>query len=155
MEELWKKYLNYTLTPKTSLNDLKQIYPNDETDFDDLFTRIWIEKIEPEISKIKEPLIVWHYPPSQAALAKLTPDGWADRFEFYWKGLEIANAFNELTDPVEQRRRFVKDQEKKRSLGKTVVPIDEDFIKHLEKRAPTICRHCAWCGKIIYGFLWN
>ncbi len=136
MKDIWKRFLDFNLTPKTTIHDLKKFNTSGETDFDDLFTRIWLDKIEPELKKIPHPIIIYGFPPSQAALARLTTDGWADRLELYWKGLEIANGFNELNDSEEQRTRFKKDQEKKRKLGKEIVPIDEDFMKHLEWGMP-------------------
>lgn len=145
MEALWKTHLDFSLTPQSTLEDLQKcavkagVDFSNSDDFDDIFMRLWIEKIEPAQNDKDEAWIVWHYPPSQAALARLTKDGWADRFEFYWKGLEIANAFNELNDAVEQRKRFIKDQEKKKSLGKKIVPIDEEFMTYLEKGMPAAC----------------
>ncbi|MBK9292989.1 MAG: EF-P lysine aminoacylase GenX [Oligoflexia bacterium] len=142
MAELWKKHLNFNLTPSTTKEELLELAEackidfQQNDDFDDLFMRLWIEKIEPMQNAQDKAWIVRYYPPSQAALAKLTKDGWADRFEFYFNGLEIANAFNELTDYKEQRVRFVKDQQRKQILGKKVIPIDEDFMTYLEKGMP-------------------
>ncbi|MDZ4676796.1 MAG: EF-P lysine aminoacylase EpmA [Oligoflexia bacterium] len=142
MEMLWKNTVGFDLTPQTSQNDLAklahklQLDFNEKENFDDLFARIFLEKIEPELQKNLNPVIVWHYPPSQAALARSTTDGWADRFELYWKGLEIANAFHELNDPVEQLIRFKNDQEKKSSLNKEVVPIDDEFMNALKWGMP-------------------
>ena len=93
-------------------------------------------KIEPQLAKYDAPIVLWHFPPSQAALARLTKDGWADRFELYWRGLEIANAFHELNDVDEQIKRFKADQKKKAELRKPVVPIDEEFIAALEWGMP-------------------
>lgn len=145
MEDLWLEHCGFKLTPESTLEDLKELCRNlqttqfafeDEADFDDLFHLIWMTYIEPGLKKSKNPVVVWHFPPSQAALSKLTADGWADRFELYWQGVELANAFNELCDAGEQRQRFLKDQDKKRKLGKKVVPIDEDLLRLLEKGMP-------------------
>ena len=123
MEDLWKDVLNFTLKSSATIDDLTPLARDlkiggDEKDFDDLFNLIFLEKIEPALKKLKAPVIIWHYPPSQAALARLTPDGWADRFEVYWRGLEIANAFHELNNFEEQELRFKKDQEKKKAWAK-------------------------------------
>lgn len=149
MEKFWKDCLNFDLTPRTSLQDLKLLCRKQkelkgeinfdfesESDFDDLFNLIWIEWLEPKLKAHTDPVIIWHYPPSQAALSKLTPEGWADRFELYWQGYELANAFTELNDPVEQRKRFLADQRKKVSLGKKIVPIDDELIALMEKGMP-------------------
>jgi len=141
MEDLWKDILNFKLTPETKLGELKELGASldvgkDEKDFDDLFNLIFLEKLEPAIEKLKTPVIIWHYPPSQSALSRLTQEGWADRFEVYWQGLELANAFNELNDYAEQRNRFEIDQQKKKKLGKEVVPVDEELMEALKFGMP-------------------
>jgi elongation factor P--(R)-beta-lysine ligase len=141
MEDLWKDVLNFTLKSNSTIQDLAPLARDlkiggDEKDFDDLFNLIFLEKIEPALKKLKAPVIIWHYPPSQAALARLTPDGWADRFEVYWRGFEIANAFHELNNFEEQKLRFKNDQEKKKALGKEIVPIDEEFVSALKWGMP-------------------
>ena len=82
-----------------------------------------------------------------AALSRRNPDDprLAERFELYVCGLELANAFGELTDPAEQRARFLADQAKKRALYGETYPIDEDFLAALEHGLP------AWAG-IALGF---
>ena len=92
-----------------------------------------IEKIEPHLPK-DVPVILTDYPAECCALARLKPDHpeVAERWELYLDGIEIANAYSELTDPVEQRARFEKWGEQRRSLGKTVYSIDEEFIQCLE-----------------------
>lgn len=75
---------------------------------------------------------VTRYPKEQASLARLSDDGmYAERFEAFGDGMELCNGFCELLDPVEQRRRFVQEQEERRHLGKTVFPIDEEFLEAL------------------------
>jgi lysyl-tRNA synthetase class 2 len=92
--------------------------------------------------------VVQSFPPSQAALARLKQDGAnlvAERYEIYFNGLELANGFHELTDPVEQRRRFENDIQERAALGKTPLPIDEHFIQALEKGLPA-------CSGVAVGF---
>ncbi len=74
-----------------------------------------------------------------AALAKLkdADPRYAERFEVYWKGIELANAFSELTDPIEQRRRFLEEQEIRRSQNRPVYPIDEEFLSALSRMPPS------------------
>lgn len=62
----------------------------------------------------------------------------ARRFEIYWDGVEIGNAFYELGDSTEQRNRFKKEQELRKKLSKEVFPIDEDFLSCLEMGFPEI-----------------
>lgn len=141
MAELFQEKLNFTLTPGTSIEELKRLGKKldlkvqDFQVWDDVFYFIFVEKIEPFLDS-ENPLVVEKYPPSQAALARLTKDGWGERFELYWKGFEICNAFHELNNPDVQALRFHADIELKKSLGKEVPPIDEDFIKALLSGMP-------------------
>lgn len=102
-----------------------------------LFFRIMMEKIEPFLGK-DCPTVLCDYPISMAALARPTAKDprLADRFELYLAGYEIANAFNELTDANEQRRRFEADMALKESLYGERFPIDEDFLAALAYGMP-------------------
>ena len=73
-----------------------------------------------------------------AALARLDPDDpqTAERFEIYVGGLELANAFGELTDAAEQRRRFEAAASQRRTLHGDDLPLDEDFLSALEHGMP-------------------
>jgi lysyl-tRNA synthetase class 2 len=98
----------------------------------DIFSRILVEKVEPRLGEGRA-TILCEYPAAEAALARRAPqDGRvSDRFELYACGVELANAFGELTDPVEQRRRFEMEMaEKQRIYGETY-PLDEDFLTAL------------------------
>jgi elongation factor P--(R)-beta-lysine ligase len=98
----------------------------------DLFSRVLVEKIEPFLG-IGRATVLCEYPTAEAALARKSPrDGRvAERFELYACGVELANAFGELTDADEQRRRFEMEMaEKSRIYGETY-PIDEDFLAAL------------------------
>ena len=103
--------------------------------WDEIFFRIFLEKIEPRLGKT-EPVLVRGYPPSQAALSRIGPDGFADRFEVYWRGLELANAFHELNDPLENERRFAADLAAKRARGFSPVPLDAELRRALEHGLP-------------------
>jgi lysyl-tRNA synthetase class 2 len=110
--------------------------------WDDVFYKIWLEKIEPQLQK-HGALIVHSYPASQAALAVVDSDidggHWARRFEPYVAGLELGNAFQELTDSVEQSQRFETDMNLREKIyGKDFPksPIDFGFIKALEEGMP-------------------
>ena len=98
----------------------------------DLFSRVLVEKIEPRLG-FGRATVLYGYPVSEAALARKSPEDprVAERFELYACGVELANAFGELTDPVEQRRRFMIEMaEKQRVYGETY-PLDEDFLASL------------------------
>lgn len=81
---------------------------------------------------------VCDYPPSQAALARVRggDDPVAERFELYLEGVELANGFQELTDPQEQRRRFEAEHEARRNQGLSLPPIDEHFLAALASGMP-------------------
>ena len=98
----------------------------------DLFSRLLCEKVEPNLG-LGRPTILSDYPASEAALARLSRDDprVAERFELYACGVELANAFGELTDPTEQRRRFAEDMALKAQLYGESYPIDEDFLDAL------------------------
>jgi len=111
-------------------------HPGDE--WEDLFFRIFLERIEPTLG-IGTPTILADYPIAMAALARARPDDprVAERFEVYVGGLELANGFSELTDPVEQRRRFERDRARKRARYGEAYPIDEDFLAALAAMPPS------------------
>lgn len=113
----------------------------DET-WDDLYFKIWLNRIEPLLPKDQAVFVV-RYPRSQAALSVIDSDSdgseWAKRFEVYAGGLELGNAFEELTDPVEQRSRFLKDMElREKTYGPDFpkTPLDEEFLQALEEGMP-------------------
>lgn len=139
--ELFKIYWDFELTPQTSLEDLRSLAGKLGVDvhsadsIDDFFFLIFMDKIESQLPK-EELIFVEKYPPYQAALARLTADGWGDRFEVYWKGLELANAFHELNEPEVQRLRSAEDLEKKKTLGKESVDLDHEFFQCLDAGFP-------------------
>lgn len=102
--------------------------------WDDVFFRGFLERVEPTFGA-DELVIVSGWPASMAALAEIDPDDprRARRFEAYLGGVELANAFQELTDPHEQRRRFEAEQAQRRALGRPVPPIDEDLLAALPR----------------------
>ena len=89
--------------------------------------------IEPQLG-VKRPLFLYDYPARCGALARLKPadPSVAERFELYIAGMELCNAFSELTDPQEQRVRFDADNRARGAIGKTVYPIAEPFLQALE-----------------------
>ena len=87
-------------------------------------------KIEPNLPK--GVVFLMDYPPQAASLAKLRGEV-AERWELYVNGLELANAFTELTDPAEQRRRFEEARAERRQLGESDYPLDEEFLGVLSR----------------------
>jgi lysyl-tRNA synthetase class 2 len=114
--------------------------------WEDLFFRLLLERVEPVIGQT-HPVFLTHWPAAQAALARRDP---ADprvalRFELYVDGMELANAFEELTDATEQRARFEHDRARRHALyGGPDWPIDEAFLAALDYMPP--------CAGIALGF---
>jgi lysyl-tRNA synthetase class 2 len=113
------------------------IAPHPGDDWEDLFFRIFLDRIEPKLGA-PAPTVLYDYPISLAALSRPKPGDprLAERFELYVCGLELANAFGELTDATAQRRRFAADQARKRALYGYDYPIDEDFLAALAHGMP-------------------
>lgn len=103
----------------------------------DRFDMDLVEKVEPALPK-NRPVVLKDYPAELCALARLKPEhpAIAERWELYLGGVEIANAYSELTDPVEQRVRFEKWSAQRKALGKPAYPIDEEFIRCLRTMPP-------------------
>jgi lysyl-tRNA synthetase class 2 len=99
------------------------------------FFRVWAEEVQPRLGN-ERPVVVTDWPSSMASLARLKPNGMADRFEVFFRGVELCNGFGELTDAAEQRRRFQRDQAERRAAGAPVYPIDERFLDDLERGMP-------------------
>jgi lysyl-tRNA synthetase class 2 len=91
-------------------------------------------KIEPAIKELGGFVFLKDYPVQAASLAKLGGDGaeekdrFAERWELYWDGMELANCFSELCDEREQRLRFERAKAARRLLGEADYPLDEDFF---------------------------
>jgi len=100
----------------------------------DIFSKVLVERVEPHLG-MGRPTFLCDYPLSEAALARPKPEDprFAERFELYACGLELANAFGELTDADEQRRRFAHEMDLKSRLYGERYPLDEDFLAALEK----------------------
>jgi elongation factor P--(R)-beta-lysine ligase len=105
--------------------------------WDDLFFRVMADRIEPHLG-VGVPTIIYDYPASMASLARRCPDDnrFAERFEMYVCGIELCNAFGELTDPVEQRKRFHGELALKNKIYGETYPVDEEFLQALEYGLP-------------------
>jgi elongation factor P--(R)-beta-lysine ligase len=100
-----------------------------DEDWEELFFRLLLDRVEPHLGR-EHPTFLSHWPVQQAALARRDPtdDRVAERFELFLCGVELANAFVELTDPVEQRARFAVDRARRISLGGQDWPLDETLL---------------------------
>lgn len=119
--------------------DPAEAYDADRFDWD------LVDKVEPELKQLGV-VVLKDYPLAAAALSRKKPSNpkVAERFELYIHGVEIANAYSELTDPVEQRQRFEECAAARAAAGCEVYPLDEDFLSDLERGMPE-------CGGIAVG----
>jgi lysyl-tRNA synthetase class 2 len=103
----------------------------------DIFSKVLAAAIEPRLGQ-GAPTLLYEYPRCEAALARAAPhDGRvSERFELYACGVELANGFGELTDAVEQRRRFEAEMDEKQRIYGERYPIDEDFLAALAHMPP-------------------
>ncbi|MCM2678427.1 elongation factor P--(R)-beta-lysine ligase [Echinimonas agarilytica] len=127
-----------------SLTELAQSAPDSctdlaaiETDRDTLLQLLFSMGVEPHIG-LHSPVFVYDFPASQAALARINQQDKrvADRFEVYFKGIELANGFYELADAAEQLQRFRVDNQTRVGMGLAEAPIDGLFLQALEKGLP-------------------
>jgi elongation factor P--(R)-beta-lysine ligase len=98
----------------------------------DIFSKVLVARVEPKLGHGR-PTVLCEYPRCEAALARAAPHDprVAERFELYVCGIELANGFGELTDPVEQRARFEAEMTEKQRIYGERYPIDEDFLSAL------------------------
>lgn len=143
----FEKYLS--INPHTaSIIDLKQCAEQNhiEANFNDNDKDIWLDLlishcIEPKLG-LTHPIFIYDYPASMAALAVTRQDkgksySVGERFEVYYQGIELANGFHELTDPLEQRQRFVENLEKRRQWNLPTLSLDEYFLEALNDFPPS------------------
>jgi len=135
-----------TIGDAAKLSRLSGVKKHEGDSWDDVFFRIMFEKIEPHLG-VGRPTILCEYPIAMAALARAKPGDprVAERFELYACGVELANAFGELTDPAVQRARLKADMDEKERLYGVRWPVDEDFLAALEHGLPD-------CAGIALGF---
>jgi lysyl-tRNA synthetase class 2 len=105
---------------------------------DGSFDEVMVTRIEPALVRVK-PVFLVDYPMEMAALArpKTKDPGVAERFELYAGGLELANGFSELNDPVEQRLRFMEANRRRNRNGLPSLPIPEPFLRELANMPPS------------------
>ncbi len=109
----------------------------EQEDRDTLLQFLFSTVVEPNIGK-ENPVAVYHFPATQAALAQISSEDHrvAERFEFYYKGLELANGFHELTDVNEQLHRFEQDNVQRQKMGLPQRQIDKRLLGALQAGVP-------------------
>ena len=157
VEDLWHKFVQIDLREcltqfnrgngdfliKQAANMGFSLRPN--ADFDDVFHDVMAKKIEPNIGNDRV-CVVNKWPAHMAALSKIDENDslYAQRFEIYAHGIEIANAFNELVDPKEQLQRFIESNQLRSRMGLPSLHIDQKFLQDLQYLSP--------CSGIAVGF---
>lgn len=145
VDQAFKQYAGIELLPSVSEHEaflpapfiekarLAGVHCSEDDQWDDVFHRVMMEKIEPELAK-GPPVLLIDFPAPLGALARTKPSDSriCERVEAYICGLELANGFSELTDSVEQRSRFERDQIAFCNLYGTPPPIDEGFLEALK-----------------------
>ena len=120
-------------------------YTVDGFSYEDIFSHMYVQDVEPHLG-FGFPTLLYDYPKEFAALAKLNDDGkTAQRFEFYIAGVELGDCYSELTDPAEQKKRFISEYEKRKKDSRIHHPVDWGFVEALEKGLPR-------CSGIAIGF---
>lgn len=109
-----------------------------ETDWEAAYNQIFLNEIEPKLAEFDQPVFLYDYPVQQAALSrvKTSDPRFAERFEWYLGGIELGNAFSELTDAAEQEQRLRQDVAFRKATGRNNAAIDEDFIDALKAGMP-------------------
>lgn len=139
--------IDYVKASPSALMDCLHInhiipYPGIENEGKDAILNLILGTlIEPHLGN-NELTALAYYPSSQAALAKtciLNDETAAERFEIYFQGTELANGYHELADATEQRQRLIEANEHRLQLGKSTLPIDNNFLQALEKGLPDCC----------------
>ncbi|MDI9818103.1 MULTISPECIES: elongation factor P--(R)-beta-lysine ligase [unclassified Legionella] len=114
---------------------LDNVLPADEQDIDQYLFLLMSHIVEPALAEEAVPVAVYNFPPSQAALARIN-QGVAERFEIYFKGIELANGFHELTDAGAQAARFQQDLAIRQQKGLSLPIADEYLLQALESGLP-------------------
>ena len=132
MKQIWKKFIGVNLDDCLIAEAMQKLCEKlgyeIQGAYEDLFYKIFLNKIEPHLG-IKKPIFIYDYPAQMCSLSRPAKDPrYAERFELYIGGLELANAFGELTDAESQKNNLEEDRKKRKQLGCEVYDVDGNFI---------------------------
>lgn len=138
MKEVWKKFITIDLDDFLEKDRLVELAKSRghsvqaDDAYEDVFYKIFLNEIEPYLG-VERPVFVYDYPMCMTSLSQSCEDArYAQRFELYIGGLEMANAFGELVDALKQKKNLEEDREKRKALNKETWPVDPDFIAALQ-----------------------
>ncbi len=145
MDEAFVRYAGFSILDHLEVPSLRgqlkhiNISFEDSDDWNDLFHRVFLSLVEPELLRDGQPIFLTHYPAPLAALAQRCPEDErvSQRTELYIGGVEIANGFGELTDAQEQRQRFEQARLWRSNAGAADYPLDEEFLSSLAHLPPS------------------
>lgn len=140
MDEAFVKHAGFSILENLDRDSLSErldeagLYQAKDDSWNDLFHRIFLDRVEPAVTADARPLFLTHYPAPLGSLARQCPRDprVSERFELYLGAVELANGFGELTDGTEQRERFVRDEAFRRRIGEPPYPLDERFLRALD-----------------------
>lgn len=143
MKQVWQEFVGVNLDEYLEAPAMRALARSrgyemhDGEPYEDAFYKIFLNEIEPKLGT-ERPVFVYEYPVVMTSLSRLCAEDprYAERFELYIGGLELANAFGELTDAKEQKNRLEADRAKREAADKEIYPVDPDFIDALESGIP-------------------
>ncbi|MGQ9859448.1 MAG: EF-P lysine aminoacylase EpmA [Thermodesulfobacteriota bacterium] len=144
VREVMRQYASVDVDQIGSLEDMVRVangkgYTEVDSSWpwEDIFYRIFLQEVEPQLPKSR-PFFLVDYPLEMGSLARRKPDAprWVERFELYLGGLELANGFSELTDPLEQEARLISERSQRERAGKELYPVDRSFLEALQRGIP-------------------
>lgn len=160
MQELFQEVLNIDILNYLTVPSIKELLmqfpdvpvPNSECEWDDYFFLLYLNKIEPEITKYPL-LLVYEFPAPLSALSTLKKDDprVCERFEVYINGVELCNCFNELTDYQEQKKRFSEQNALKKKLYNYQLPEPKKFYLTMEKGLPPSAGIALGVERLLYS----
>lgn len=158
MVEAFKKYADINLIELMDEESMsvfvkKRGYSVEKSNtWEQLFNQLYLNEVEPKLGRGK-PTIIYEFPAVMAALAKKAKDPrFSERFEIFIEGLELGDAYSELSDSSEQESRFKAEVTERKRLGKIDHPYDQDFIEALKMGLPTSAGMAVGVDRLIMLF---
>jgi lysyl-tRNA synthetase class 2 len=161
MKELFLAELNIDILNHLDIPSIKTLLksypdvpvPESELEWEDYFFLLYLNKIEPMISKKYPFLLISEFPAPLSALSTLKKSDprVCERFEVYINGIEICNSFNELTDSIEQKKRFLQQGDLKRKLYRYELPEPKSFYKIMDNGLPPSAGIALGVERVLYS----